>query len=127
MLNFNQLEQEIQRRIAGALDTAALTCMATVPTSTAEPLTVAKLQALIESLPPLDDPLADWMGEQGFDPEYGGVLFLPAAQRAEWGFLPPPYIRFSPYAKGPTLANIPLLATPREAPFRVIFPSLGGA
>ncbi len=109
MLNFNQLEQEIQRRIAGALDTGALTCMATVPTSQAEPLTVAKLQALVEKLPPLDDPLADWMRELGFDPKCGGVLVLPAAQRAEWGFLPPDYLRFSAFVREPMLCQMPSL------------------
>lgn len=84
---------------------------ATTATATAQPLTLASLERIVDAvaaLPP--DPLAQKMAADGFDPKAGGILILPIAMRTsvDWGpFGPPDYLRFSDVVKAPTYAMDP--------------------
>lgn len=57
----------------------------------------------IERFPP--EPLGQWMREQGFPPEDGGMLVLPESLRDELGlqFATPFYLRFSDLISQPVL------------------------
>lgn len=52
------------------------------------------------------DPLAEWMKEQGFDPEDDCLLILPSSINLDWGPMgPPKYVFFSNILDSPILMN----------------------
>lgn len=80
----------------------------TCTTSPVTTPTLADIQRVVETLEEFKrqgDPIALWMAEQGFAPERGGKLILPATMRDEMGPFPPKYVRFSTVLKSPALAR----------------------
>lgn len=87
------------------MNTTGTTYTASTPRD--KPYSLAELLATMERLQAQRDPLADWMGTQGFEPTAGGRLALPdtAAMRAKFGegILQPWYCSYSPAIKAPIL------------------------
>ena len=70
--------------------------------SSASTITLDDIKRAINLIP--EDPLAKWMREQGFPPEKGGVLLMPAeyAHHFRLGG-PPDYVRLTPHVSEPAL------------------------
>ena len=93
------------------------TTWANTPTAT---VTLDDVLAAWEELKKVcPDPLAQWMREQGFDPDKGAKLLWPAEIPQDWGpFGKPTYVLLSKLMKHPlllqpyTLASLPKLKDP---------------
>lgn len=72
-------------------------CTSTVASSP-QAMSLDDMVGLLAKIPP--EPIGEWMRSQGFDPEAGCMLVLPARLR----FVHPPrYVRFSIFIEHPIL------------------------
>lgn len=74
-----------------------------------ECLTIDKLKEAMSKIP--EDPVAKAMREQGFDPDDGCKLILPASRRANFGNYVPSYVQFSNLVEGAYLVRVPQLTS----------------
>lgn len=77
--------------------------------TSASPLTLESLERALRELP--REPIGEWMRAQGFPPEDGGVLYLPATLAAQFPSGPfglPNYVRVTTVIADPVLSMDPL-------------------
>jgi hypothetical protein len=67
------------------------------------PVTFDQLLDALESMP--KDPIAEWMKDNGFDPDKGCKLVLPASMRSEMGLMAANYMMFSMLVSKPMMMN----------------------
>ena len=69
-------------------------------------LSYKDIKEAMDKIKAIKDPIAEYMRQQGFDPDEGGEMMLPPSWRVLFGDgNPPPYVEFSSFYSVPILVN----------------------